>query len=94
MINVEDNIDDAKVVDRMSSNSSREVQKYVCFVFGRFFHEIVFSFNITNSPLYVNIIRAIGQCLRPTSMCDLRTWVLKEMNNVEKSIDGIMRTWN
>lgn len=64
---------------------------------GRFFYENAIPFNVATSPSYFNMLRSVGaygRGLKPPSMYDLKTWVLKEeLKNTEKNVNEIRKTW-
>ncbi|XP_020690214.1 uncharacterized protein LOC110105164 [Dendrobium catenatum] len=55
------------------------------------------QFNVATSPAYFNMLRSVGlyeRGLKVPSMYELRIWILKEeLQNIERSIDEIKRTW-
>ncbi|XP_028550851.1 uncharacterized protein LOC110112362 [Dendrobium catenatum] len=68
----------------------------VCKDIGRFFYENAISFNVATSPAYYNMIRSVGafgRGFKPPTMYDLRTWILKELESTDKSIEEIKKTW-
>jgi len=67
----------------------------LCKDIGRFFNKNAISFNVATSPAYYNMIRSVGafeRGFKPPTMYDLRTWIMKELENTDKSIEKIKRT--
>ncbi|XP_028551493.1 uncharacterized protein LOC114579844 [Dendrobium catenatum] len=83
--------------DMMPAGGTREGRRQVCMDIGRFFFENAIPFNVATSPAYFSMMRSVGlygRGLKAPSMYELRTWILKEeLQNTERSIGEIKRTW-
>ncbi|XP_038711767.1 uncharacterized protein LOC120005961 [Tripterygium wilfordii] len=94
-------IDDDEDVDRakttMTSTNAKQARSRVCLDIGRFFFENAIPFNVARSPSFINMCRSIGsygQGLKPPTMHELRTWILKdELDTSKKIVDNIKKTW-
>ena len=79
----------------MNPISAKEARNQVCLVIGRFFYENGLAFNVGNS-LFVNIYQSIGSYghgLKPPSMHELSTWILKEkVKTAETIIKEVKKT--
>ncbi|PKU60096.1 hypothetical protein MA16_Dca020494 [Dendrobium catenatum] len=86
----------SKVPDAVREEIKSYMNKSVCKDIGRFFYENAISFNVATSPAYYNMIRSVGafgRGFKPPTMYDLRTWILKELESTDKSIEEIKKTW-
>ncbi|KAI0515964.1 hypothetical protein KFK09_008635 [Dendrobium nobile] len=83
--------------EMMPAAGTREGRRQVCMDIGRFFFENAIPFNVATSPAYFSMMRSVGlygRGLKAPSMYELRTWILKEeLQNTERTIDEIKRTW-
>ncbi|XP_057791246.1 uncharacterized protein LOC131008377 [Salvia miltiorrhiza] len=78
-------LEDGKVVP--PSATAKEHRSRVCLDIGRFFFENAIPFNCIRSSSFVSMMRSIGgygRGLKPPSMHEMRTWILK---------DEIKATW-
>ncbi|XP_038695504.1 uncharacterized protein LOC119992784 [Tripterygium wilfordii] len=95
------NVDDDEDVDRakttMNSTNAKQAWSHVCLDIGRFFFENAIPFNVARSPSFINMCRSIGSYgrgLKPPTMHQLRTWILKEeLDTSEKIVNDIKKTW-
>ncbi|KAL0921370.1 hypothetical protein M5K25_008434 [Dendrobium thyrsiflorum] len=88
--------DTPPTTQKMAPENAREARRRVCKDIGRFFYENAIPFNVATSPAYYNMIRSVGafgRGFKPPTMYDLRTWILKELESTDKSIEEIKRTW-
>ena len=94
---VENKIEDVDVNAKKTSTNAKEHRNQVCADIGRFFFENGIPFNCAQSPSYYSMVRSIGNYgrgLKPPSMHEMSTWVLKEeVKTTTKIVDEIKATW-
>ncbi|XP_031097010.1 uncharacterized protein LOC116001264 [Ipomoea triloba] len=77
--------------------NAKELRQQVCLDTGRFFYENAIPFNVARSPSFVNMLRSVGaygRGLKPPTMYELRTWILKEeLKTTKRFVDDIKSTW-
>ncbi|XP_021971525.1 uncharacterized protein LOC110866690 [Helianthus annuus] len=83
--------------EKMPSVSAKEHRDQVCLDIGRFFYENGISFNAATSPSFTSILRSVGnfgRALKPPTMHELRTWILKEeVKTTTEMVNDIKATW-
>lgn len=81
----------------LNSKWKKEERKEVCRAIGRFFFGNALSFNLCNSPYFPAMCEAIGKFgpgLKPPSMHEMRTWILKEeVGNIETLMKAYKDSW-
>ncbi|XP_028552961.1 uncharacterized protein LOC114580241 [Dendrobium catenatum] len=88
--------DRPSTTQKMAPENAREARRRMCKDIGRFFYENAITFNVATSPSYYNMFRSVGafeRGFKSPTMYDLRTWILKELKNTDKSIEKIKKTW-
>ncbi|XP_057808409.1 uncharacterized protein LOC131022882 [Salvia miltiorrhiza] len=92
---VANELEDGKVVP--PSATAKEHCSRVCLDIGRFFFENSIPFNCVRSPSFISMVRSIGgygRGLKPPSMHEMRTWILKEeVKTTSAIVDEIKATW-
>ncbi|KAI0496146.1 hypothetical protein KFK09_022453 [Dendrobium nobile] len=81
---------------KMAPENAREARRRVCKDIDRFFYENAIQFNFATSHAYYNMIRSVrafGRGFKPPTMYDLITWILKELESTNRSIEKIKKTW-
>ncbi|MFS8020281.1 putative ribonuclease H-like superfamily [Helianthus anomalus] len=67
--------------ETMPPVSAKEHRNQVCLDIGRFFYENGIPFHAATSPSFTSMLRSVGNFgrgLKPPTMHELRTWILKE----------------
>ncbi|XP_038680576.1 uncharacterized protein LOC119981502 isoform X1 [Tripterygium wilfordii] len=81
----------------MTSTNAKQARSRVYLDIGRFFFENAIPFNVARSPSFINMCRSIGSYgrgLKPPTMDELRTWILKEeLDTSEEIVNDIKKTW-
>ncbi|PON53148.1 Ribonuclease H-like domain containing protein, partial [Trema orientale] len=97
IVSLDDDDEDVRNKASPIQRNSKEMWNQVCLDIGRFFFENAISFNAARSPSFFSMCRSIGSYgrgLKPPSMYELRTWILKEeLKTTENIVDEIKRTW-
>ncbi|KAJ9543747.1 hypothetical protein OSB04_023454 [Centaurea solstitialis] len=80
-----------------SPTHPKEHRNQVCMDIGRLFFENGIPFNVATSPSFANATRSIGNYgrrLKPPTMYELRTWILKEeVKTTDEIVNDIKATW-
>ncbi|XP_057803146.1 uncharacterized protein LOC131018440 [Salvia miltiorrhiza] len=88
-------LEDGKVVP--PSATAKEHRSRVYLDIGRFLFENAIPFNCIRSPSFISMVRSIGgygRGLKPPSMHEMRTWILKEeVKTTSAIVDEIKATW-
>ncbi|XP_060961998.1 uncharacterized protein LOC115710731 [Cannabis sativa] len=81
----------------ITSKNEKEMRDNVCMDIGRCFYENALPFHLAKSPSFINMCRSIGNYgrgLKPPSMYELRTWILKEeIKTTDTIVEDIKKTW-
>ncbi|KAI3675421.1 hypothetical protein L1987_85011 [Smallanthus sonchifolius] len=82
---------------KMTPAAAKEHRNQVCLDIGRFFYENGIPFNVATSPSFTSMLRSVGnfgRSLKPPTMHELRTWILKEeVNTTSVMVKDIKDTW-
>lgn len=97
IMNLDDDEEDVRNKAIPIQQNSKEMRNRVCLDIGRFFFENAISFNAARSPSFFSMCRSIGSYgrgLKPPSMHELRTWILREeLKTTKNVVDEIKKTW-
>ncbi|KAM0041362.1 putative ribonuclease H-like superfamily [Helianthus debilis subsp. tardiflorus] len=83
--------------ETMPPVSAKEHCNQVCLDIGRFFYENGIPFHAATSPSFTSMLRSVGNFgrgLKPPTMHELRTWILKEeVKTTTEMVNDIKATW-
>ncbi|KAM0018998.1 putative HAT dimerization domain, ribonuclease H-like superfamily [Helianthus debilis subsp. tardiflorus] len=83
--------------ETMPPVSAKEHRNQVCLDIGRFFYENGIPFHAATSPSFTSMLRSVGNFgrgLKPPTMHELRTWILKEeVKTTTEMVNDIKATW-
>lgn len=81
---------------QITPKNAKEMRNKVCMDIGRCFFENALPFHLAKSPSFINMCRSIGNYgrgLKPPSMYELRTWILKELKTTDAIVEDVKKTW-
>ncbi|KAJ0757892.1 putative transcription factor/ chromatin remodeling BED-type(Zn) family [Helianthus annuus] len=91
------NEEGSQPTEKMTPVNAKEHRNQVSKDIGRFFYENGIPFNVANSPSFTSMLRSVGNYgrgLKPPTMHELRTWILKEeVKTTTKMVNEIKATW-